>query len=102
MIRINQIYEQAKWSLISEELECTEEEMMMFSALQVNINYASHLPHSASHIHLPYIHYHRPCYVGGGGGDGDLPACGLPASFYVHLVSSAVTPAGSPFSASST
>ena len=34
-IRINQIYEQAKWSLLSEELDCTEEEMMMFAALQV-------------------------------------------------------------------
>ena len=34
-IRINQVYEQAKWSLLSEELNCTEEEMMMFAALQV-------------------------------------------------------------------
>lgn len=34
-VRINQIYEQAKWSLLSEELECTLEEMMMFAALQV-------------------------------------------------------------------
>ena len=35
MVRINQIYEQAKWALISEEIDCTEEEMMMFAALQV-------------------------------------------------------------------
>lgn len=34
-VRINQLYEQAKWSLLNEELECTEEEMMMFAALQV-------------------------------------------------------------------
>ena len=34
-IRINQLYEQAKWSLLSEELDCTEEEMMLFAALQV-------------------------------------------------------------------
>jgi len=34
-IRINQLYEQAKWSLLAEELDCTEEEMMMFAALQV-------------------------------------------------------------------
>jgi hypothetical protein len=34
-IRINQIYEQAKWALISEEIDCTEEEMMVFAALQV-------------------------------------------------------------------
>ncbi len=36
MVRINQIYEQAKWALISEEVDCTEEEMMMFAALQVS------------------------------------------------------------------
>ena len=29
------------------------------------------------------------------GGESDLPACGPPVSFSVHLVSSAVTPAGS-------
>lgn len=34
-IRINQIYEQAKWGLISEEIDCTEEEMIMFAGLQV-------------------------------------------------------------------
>lgn len=38
-MRINQIYEQAKWSLISEELDCTLEEMIMFAALQVCPNY---------------------------------------------------------------
>uniref|UniRef100_T1GD90 FERM domain-containing protein n=1 Tax=Megaselia scalaris TaxID=36166 RepID=T1GD90_MEGSC len=32
-VRINQLYEQAKWSLLNEEIECTEEEMMMFAAL---------------------------------------------------------------------
>ena len=36
-MRINQVYEQAKWHLISEEIDCTEEEMMMFAALQVGI-----------------------------------------------------------------
>lgn len=34
-VRINQIYEQAKWSLLNGEIECTEEEAIMFSALQV-------------------------------------------------------------------
>ena len=29
------------------------------------------------------------------GGESDLPACGPPASFSVHLAGSAVTPAGS-------
>uniref|UniRef100_A0A8C5CDF3 PH domain-containing protein n=1 Tax=Gadus morhua TaxID=8049 RepID=A0A8C5CDF3_GADMO len=34
-IRVNQLYEQAKWAILIEEIECTEEEMMMFAALQV-------------------------------------------------------------------
>ncbi|OTF71165.1 hypothetical protein BLA29_008302, partial [Euroglyphus maynei] len=29
-VRINQLYEQAKWSLITEEVDCTEEEMFLF------------------------------------------------------------------------
>jgi kindlin 2 len=37
-VRINQLYEQAKWALLSEEIECTEEEMMMFAALQVSLD----------------------------------------------------------------
>lgn len=36
-VRINQIYEQAKWSLLTEVVECTEDEMMMFGALQLQI-----------------------------------------------------------------
>lgn len=35
-MRINQLYEQAKWSILTEEVECTEEEMMTFAAIQVN------------------------------------------------------------------
>lgn len=34
-VRINQLYEQAKWQLLNEEIDCTEEEMLMFAALQV-------------------------------------------------------------------
>jgi len=34
-VRINQIYEQAKWSIITEHVECTEEEMVLFAGLQV-------------------------------------------------------------------
>lgn len=36
-VRINQIYEQAKWSLLSGEIDCTEEEALMFAALQVRL-----------------------------------------------------------------
>ena len=34
-VRINLIYEQAKWQLLNEGIDCTEEEMMLFAALQV-------------------------------------------------------------------
>uniref|UniRef100_A0A4W3IW87 FERM domain containing kindlin 2 n=1 Tax=Callorhinchus milii TaxID=7868 RepID=A0A4W3IW87_CALMI len=37
-VRINQLFEQAKWAILLEEIECTEEEMMMFAALQYHIN----------------------------------------------------------------
>ncbi|CAF1471026.1 unnamed protein product, partial [Adineta ricciae] len=40
-IRINQLYEQAKWSILSEDIECTEEEMMTFAALQLQIQIQS-------------------------------------------------------------
>ena len=35
-VRINQLYEQARWQLLNEEIDCTEEEMLMFAALQVS------------------------------------------------------------------
>ncbi|CAF1166593.1 unnamed protein product [Rotaria sordida] len=40
-IRINQLYEQAKWSILSEDIDCTEEEMMTFAALQLQIQIQS-------------------------------------------------------------
>lgn len=36
-VRINQLYEQAKWQLLNEEIDCTEEEMIMFGSLQLQI-----------------------------------------------------------------
>lgn len=36
-MRINQLYEQAKWSILTEEVECTEEEMLTFAAIQVRV-----------------------------------------------------------------
>ena len=38
-VRINQIYEQARWQILNEEIDCTEEEMLLFSALQVARNF---------------------------------------------------------------
>ncbi|VVC42485.1 Hypothetical protein CINCED_3A004027 [Cinara cedri] len=43
-VRINQIYEQAKWSLLSGEIDCTEEEALMFAALQLQINLKASVP----------------------------------------------------------
>lgn len=34
-MRLTQLYEQARWDLLTEEIDCTEEEMMVFAALQV-------------------------------------------------------------------
>lgn len=40
-VRINQLYEQAKWHLLNEEIDCTEEEMLMFAALQLQVGLQS-------------------------------------------------------------
>ena len=34
-VRINLIYEQAKWQILNEEIDCTEEEMLLFASLQL-------------------------------------------------------------------
>ncbi|XP_015272972.1 PREDICTED: fermitin family homolog 1, partial [Gekko japonicus] len=36
-IRINQLYEQARWAILLEEIDCTEEETFIFAALQYHI-----------------------------------------------------------------
>ncbi|KAJ7373419.1 Fermitin 2 [Desmophyllum pertusum] len=43
-VRINQLYEQAKWSILTEEVECTEEEMMTFAAIQFQVKLTSTSP----------------------------------------------------------
>lgn len=43
-VRINQIYEQAKWAIMTEEIDCTEEEMMLFAALQFQVNLQANVP----------------------------------------------------------
>ncbi|KAM8809598.1 fermitin family homolog 1 [Eudromia elegans] len=37
-VRINQIYEQARWAILLEEIDCTEEEMLIFAALQYHVS----------------------------------------------------------------
>ena len=49
-VRINQLYEQAKWTILTEDIECTEEEMMTFAAIQV------HVWHSDTHSHTCIIY----------------------------------------------
>ncbi|XP_043492066.1 unc-112-related protein [Polistes fuscatus] len=46
-VRINMIYEQAKWQLLAEEIDCTEEEMLMFAALQVQVNLQASMPQTS-------------------------------------------------------
>ncbi|XP_070781570.1 fermitin family homolog 1 isoform X2 [Enoplosus armatus] len=36
-VRITQLYEQARWSILLEEIDCTEEEMLMFASLQYHV-----------------------------------------------------------------
>uniref|UniRef100_A0A4W5RYX0 FERM domain containing kindlin 3b n=1 Tax=Hucho hucho TaxID=62062 RepID=A0A4W5RYX0_9TELE len=37
-VRLTQMYEQARWAVLLEDIDCTEEEMLLFGALQYHIN----------------------------------------------------------------
>lgn len=37
VVRLTQLYEQARWAILLEDIDCTEEEMMLFAALQVQL-----------------------------------------------------------------
>ena len=43
-VRINMIFEQAKWQILNEEIECTEEEMLLFAALQLQVALQANVP----------------------------------------------------------
>ena len=43
-VRINLIYEQAKWQLLNEEIDCTEEEMLLFASLQLQVCLQANVP----------------------------------------------------------
>ncbi|XP_070576753.1 fermitin family homolog 2-like [Ptychodera flava] len=64
-VRINQIYEQAKWMILSEEVDCTEEEMMMFAALQLQVNLQCQVPQTDTSVDGPG----GGMGAGGAGGD---------------------------------
>ena len=61
-VRINLIYEQAKWQLLNEGIDCTEEEMMLFAALQVHLQLC--ITHckcfdGRNHRHFSAVHFKR-------------------------------------------
>eukprot|EP00096_Caligus_rogercresseyi_P011514 TRINITY_DN4537_c0_g1_i1.p1 TRINITY_DN4537_c0_g1~~TRINITY_DN4537_c0_g1_i1.p1 ORF type:complete len:708 (+),score=204.27 TRINITY_DN4537_c0_g1_i1:309-2432(+) len=43
-VRINQVFEQAKWQILNEAIDCTEEEMLLFAALQLQVGLQSNVP----------------------------------------------------------
>jgi len=43
-VRINLIYEQARWQIINEEIDCTEEEMLLFASLQLQVLLQANVP----------------------------------------------------------
>ncbi|XP_054154484.1 unc-112-related protein-like [Oppia nitens] len=47
--RINQIYSQARWSILTEDIDCTEEEMMLFAALQFQVSLQNNNPFPEKH-----------------------------------------------------
>lgn len=47
-VRINQLYEQAKWQILTEDVECTEEESITFAALQFQVKVAAQNPQNNS------------------------------------------------------
>ncbi|KAM9414084.1 fermitin family homolog 3-like isoform 1-T1 [Salvelinus alpinus] len=38
VVRLTQMYEQARWAILLEDIDCTEEEMLLFGAIQYHIN----------------------------------------------------------------
>eukprot|EP00117_Sycon_ciliatum_P046740 scpid12531/ scgid33449/ Fermitin family homolog 1; Kindlin-1; Unc-112-related protein 1 len=43
-VRISQLYEQARWSILTEDVDCTEEETYTFAALQFQVQLAAAMP----------------------------------------------------------
>ena len=43
-VRINQIFEQSKWQILNEQIDCTEEEMLLFAALQLQVGLQANVP----------------------------------------------------------
>ena len=57
-VMITQLYEQARWAILLEEIECTEEEMLMFASLQVQYCHSYRWP---DEIERSDIYHHKGC-----------------------------------------
>jgi len=73
--RINQIYEQARWQILNEEVDCTEEEMMLFGALQLQVAMQANVPQPSNDDDETddvdeELKKLQMTLEGGGGGDG--------------------------------
>lgn len=55
VVRLTQLYEQARWAILLEDIDCTEEEMMLFGALQVQNITAEGELHTFGSFHLFFI-----------------------------------------------
>ena len=66
-VRINLVYEQAKWQLLNEGIDCTEEEMMLFAALQLQtgLQVLSIINFSFDEIHFQFVHVGHHWSLGG-------------------------------------
>jgi kindlin 2 len=47
-VRISQLYEQAKWAVLTEDVDCTEEEAYSFAALQFQVKLSEQQPQNKS------------------------------------------------------
>uniref|UniRef100_A0A6Q2ZPK7 PH domain-containing protein n=1 Tax=Esox lucius TaxID=8010 RepID=A0A6Q2ZPK7_ESOLU len=56
-VRLTQLYEQARWAILLEDIDCTEEEMMLFGGLQVN-----RLFHNIEQKKTTVQHQHTFCF----------------------------------------
>lgn len=66
-VRITQLYEQARWSILLEEIDCTEEEMLMFASLQVSFQYTVCVSWSSEYYPCEGTPGHEETLIEGGG-----------------------------------
>lgn len=65
-VRIHQLYEQARWSILSGILDCTEDEMVVFAAYQLQAELQSTLANQSTFTGLPDAYGSNPYSTIGG------------------------------------